>query len=268
VSVGFLQRIVVATRAELLRPEYLEQLPGSPGRRPPSLRQALEAAHERGALIAEYKRRSPGAALPELPVRSFDTFVQDTSDATVEAYSCLASRPEFGGSPGDVAALASRTARPVLFKDFVIDPVQLDAATRAGASAVLLIARLETEGLLSHSLRSLAEGAHDRGLEVLLEWHGRAELRRTEGVPADVYGVNVRDLDSLEVHRSVAEETIRAAEGFRPLIGMSGVEGPTDAQRFWQAGLDGILVGSALSRASDPPAFLASLRRPSGGGGA
>ncbi|MCI4372506.1 MAG: hypothetical protein L3K02_02525 [Thermoplasmata archaeon] len=262
---GFLQRMVNATRFEIARPEYLGRLAPSGSRPTPSLRSAVMHPGDRGAILAEYKRRSPGASLPDLPPRSLASFVEETSAAEVDGYSCLASRPEFGGAPSDVADLASRTVRPILFKDFVIDPVQIEAAARSGASAILLIARLETEGILLHSLQALAEAAHVRGLEVLLEWHERAELRRTEDVPADVYGVNVRDLETLEIHRSLARETIRAADAFRPLLGMSGIEGPEDAGRFWADGVDGILVGSALARASDPRAFLEGLRRPARG---
>jgi indole-3-glycerol phosphate synthase len=259
---GFLVDIVEATRAAISSSEYLRGLPPSAPRRPPSLRAAVSAARKQGAILAEYKRRSPGAATPDLPPRSVEEFVRLTSTAAVDGYSCLAGGPQFGGRPADVAELASRTPRPVLFKEFVVDPVQVDAAARAGASAILLIARLEVEGLVDTSLRALADSAHARGLEVLLEWHHRAELTRTDDVPADVYGVNVRDLDTLQIHRSVAEETIRAAAAFHPLLGMSGVEGPADAQRFWAAGVDGILVGSALARSSDPGRLLSGLRRP------
>jgi indole-3-glycerol phosphate synthase len=256
--------MVAATREALRDPEYLTGLPAMPFRTPPALRPAL--ADPAGAIVAEYKRRSPGAARPDLPDRSLEEFCTRTASAPIAGYSCLASRPEFGGSPGDVAELATRTARPILFKDFIVDPLQLEAASRSGASAVLLIARLEVEGLLDLSLRDLAERAHARKLEVVLEWHQRSELRHTDGVPADVYGVNVRDLDTLEIHRNVAEETIRAATDYRPLLGMSGVEGPSEARRFWTAGVDGILVGSALARAGDPAAFLAGLQRPRAGG--
>lgn len=258
---GFLEGIVRRTQAAIAEPSYLAGLPAEGPRTRPSLRAALERDRSVGGLIAEFKRRSPGAADPELPRRTTAEFLAVLEPTPLSGYSCLAAGPEFDGRPLDVWELASHTSRPVLFKDFVVDPVQLDAAARSGASAVLLIARLETLDLLEVPLSELARAAHARGLEVLLEWHERTELRRTEGVAADMYGVNVRDLDTLQVRRNVAAETLRAAEGRTPLLGLSGVDGPERAREFWELGADGILVGSALARAPDPARFLEGLRR-------
>jgi len=82
-------------------------------------------------------------------------------------------------------------------------------------------------------------------------------------VAADMYGVNVRDLDTLTIDPATAEATLgaAAAAGRRPLIGLSGVERPEDAARFWDRGADGILVGTAVARSSDPGKFLDSLAR-------
>jgi len=261
--VGFLAEVVRETRAAIGRPDYLSGIGPheGPGRRP-SLKRAVETAGPGGALLVEFKRVSPGAATPRLPARSAAEFVRATRPGGVTAYSCIATVPRFDGSPRDVAQLVTQTDLPVLFKDFVVDPVQLEAATRAGASAVLLIARLETEGLVSASLAELASQAHARRLEVLLELHDRTELRQVGNVAADMYGVNVRDLDSLRMEPDVAAATIRAAGPLRPLLGLSGVAGPADARRFWEAGVDGILVGSAVARANDPAGFLRSLHRP------
>ncbi len=265
-TVGFLEEMVRATRASLSLDSYSEGVPATPPTSRASFRAAVERDRMRGALIAEFKRRSPGSAGPELPRRTPAEFVRALAPAEVTAYSCLASVPRFDGRPSDVAAVVAATDRPVLFKDFIIDPVQVEVAARCGASAILLIARLETDGLLEVTLASLAERAHARGLEVLLEWHSRAELRQTMDVPADVYGVNVRDLDTLALRPDVAAEALTSALGHRPLVGLSGVEGPEHARRFWDQHVDGILIGTALARAPDPVAFLASLRRPAPGG--
>ncbi len=259
---GFLADIAAEIRTTIAAPGYLEGLPSPPSQAPrPKLSDAIRAARDAGALLVEYKRVSPGSSDPRLPSRSVSQFVRETEPAGVAGYSCLATRPRFEGSPSDVAQLCGVSSRPVLFKDFVLEPVQVEAAARAGASAVLLIARLEMEGLLGVPLADLARLAHARGLEVLLEFHDRSELRRSDGVAADMFGVNVRNLDTLRLDPAVAEATLRAAAHLRPLLGLSGVGSPADARRFWECGADGILVGSAVARAADPASFLRSLRR-------
>jgi len=265
--VGFLREVTEATRAAVADPAYLEGLRApSHESRPSGLAEAIRAAGRPGALLVEFKRVSPGSQTPELPVRSAAEFVRETEPAGVVGYSCIATAYRFRGSPADVAALASSTRRPVLFKDFLVDPVQLDAAVRVGAAAVLLIARLETEGLLTTPLAELAEGAHSRGLEVLLEFHDKGELRLAADVAADMYGVNSRDLDSLRMEPEVARATMLAADGLRPILGLSGVASAEDARRFWEAGADGLLVGSSVARARDPTRFLRTLYRPLPGG--
>ena len=267
---GFLQEVVHANERAAEDPRYFAGVPLKRLGSPPSLRKAVEREARRGALLVEFKRFSPGQAEPRLPVREAREFVRRTDIPGVAGFSCLATMPHFEGSPGDVAELVRATDRPVLFKDFVVDMPQLDVAARCGASAVLLIGRLASERLLKRPLSVLARGAHDRGLEVLLEFHRKAELRDALGVDADMYGVNVRDLDSLVIDRPTALATLEAArsEGLRPLLGLSGVAAPEDAARFWDAGVDGILVGTAVARAADPALFLASLGRPSTGGSA
>lgn len=260
---GFLVDIVRSSREAVRDPAYGRDLLPRRSERRPSLREAIERDRWVGALLVEYKRFSPGQRDPELPRRSVEEFAETMETAGVTAYSCLATRSLFGGSPKDVSALVNATYRPVLFKDFVVDPVQIDVAARAGASAVLLIARLATEGHLSMPLADLSLAAHARGLEVLLEFHEKSELSEVGDVAADVYGVNVRDLDSLEIDRPTAMATIEeaVADGLQPLLGLSGVETAEDARRFWSSGVDGILVGTAIARSPHPSELLASLRR-------
>ena len=257
---GFLPEIVEAVRTDIALPSYREGLPREPPHPPASLRAAIREAPGGWALLVERKHRSPGAQPPELPERSIDDFVRWVTDAHVEGLSCLATRPAFAGSPQEVLGLTQRTRQPVLFKEFVIDPVQVAAARRVGASAVLLLARLETEGRLRIPLRELARIAHQAGLEVLLEFHAREEVKVVSKIPADLYGVNVRDLETLALRPGVAEETFRELADRRPLLGLSGVAGPEEARRFRRWGADGILVGGAFARSEQPDAFLASLR--------
>jgi indole-3-glycerol phosphate synthase len=259
---GFLAEIVGALRRDPPGPSTVDA-PATPQRPRPSLARAIRAANDHGALVVEYKRVSPGQPDPRLPVRSVGEFVRATEGPGVVGYSCLATRPRFEGSPDDVAELVRSTSRPVLYKDFVVGVPQLELAARTGASAVLLIARLEGTGLLDRPIAELAERARELGLEVVLEFHRRSELSVAGEVRASVYGVNVRDLDTLLLDRPTGLETLRAAaeQGLHPLLGLSGVEGPEQARGFWEAGADGILVGTAVAREREPARLLASLGR-------
>jgi indole-3-glycerol phosphate synthase len=267
-SAGFLSEIVRDVRRAGLRDGAGEGLPPPRASPPPKLSSSIRRARDRGALVVEYKKVSPGQEDPRLPVRSIPEFLRATDVPGVAGYSCLATRPRFEGSPDDVAELARATDRPVLYKEFVVELRQLDLAARTGAGAVLLIARLEGTGLLDRPLAEFADRARDLGIEIVLEFQRGAELSVADGVEADVYGVNVRDLDSLALDRPTALATLAeaAGRGLRPLLGLSGVEGPEEAGKFWEVGADGLLVGTAVARARDPARFLASLRRSSGGG--
>jgi indole-3-glycerol phosphate synthase len=260
---GFLAEIVDDVRRDIREGRYASLGPArrSP-RRSARLSSAVRRERERGALLVEFKRVSPGSATPRLPARTVQEFLEATAIDGLAGYSCLATRSRFEGSVEDVRALAGGTDRPVLFKDFVVDPVQVDCAADSGAAAVLLIARLEDAGLLPVPLVELARRARDHGLEVLLEVHAESELSHVKDVAPEMVGVNARDLDTLRMEPATAAATIRSAGDARPLLGLSGVATAEDARRFWSLGVDGILVGSAVARAADPAAFLRSLARP------
>jgi indole-3-glycerol phosphate synthase len=259
---GFLAEVVPAVRRDVASGQYARRQRPVRGASPARLSAALSREQHRGALLVEFKRVSPGSSTPRLPARGIPEFLASTKVEGLAGYSCLATRYRFEGSVNDVRAVVAGTDRPVLFKDFVVDPVQVDCAADAGTAAILLIARLEDEGLLETPLAELAQRARDRGLEVLLELHARSELRHVKDVAPEMIGVNVRDLDTLKMEPAAAAATIRAAGDLHPLLGLSGVGSAEDARRFWSLGVDGILVGSAVARADDPGAFLKSLARP------
>jgi len=263
---GFLSEILPEVLADLRAPGY--DPPTSPPGPRPGFRAALEAGRDGAPLIAEFKRTSPGYGPGGWTARRTEEFLRQVDRPSVVALSVLATRPRFGGSPSDVAAIAANSGRPVLFKDFVLTVRQLDAARAAGASAVLLIARCARAAELERPLGDLADAAHARGLEVVLELHAEEELREVDRVPADVVGVNVRDLETLSLEPSIAGRTLKAARdaGVRPLLGMSGIRGPEDAARLRAQGAHALLVGTALGRSDDPGRFLDSLTEPRAGG--
>jgi len=131
---------------------------------------------------------------------------------------------------------------PVLRKDFLLHEAQLDAVA---ADVVLLIARfLEDE--TADGLETLLAAARERGFQVLVEVHSRAELERAVAAGADFVGINNRDLARLEVDLETFERVAPAAPADVALVAESGLGTTADVRQMRRAGADALLVGSAI----------------------
>lgn len=266
---GFLGRMVTAVQSEVADGYYdLTPQPtaGGSDRRAPhkSLAQALRPHDPRDvALMIELKHASPGygdAPLRALPPREF---VEVAQEGGADALSVIPQPHEFGGSLDEFGEVSAVSQLPVLFKDFVIDPAQLRAAKTWGATAVLLIARVELERYPTAPLRTLIRAAHAEGLEVLLEVHSASEVPTALHSGADVLGVNARDLDTLAMDPAGALEVLGLLrDDPRPRVGMSGVADLAGVLTYASAGATAVLLGTAFSRARNPRAFLRGLRTP------
>src|SRR5262249_4715291 len=146
-------------------------------------------------LIGEIKFRSPSAG-----VLSRALGPRERARAYVEGgiamISVLTDRRWFDGSFEHLAEVRAAVPVPVLCKDFIIDPAQIDRAWSAGADAVLLIVRcLPQSGLLAR----LVEVARSRGIEPFVEVVDERELSLAVAAGARLIGVNARDLDKLDM---------------------------------------------------------------------
>lgn len=219
-----------------------------------SLARAIHARAGR-AVLAEIKPASPTQG----PLRA-DVDAGALAKAYVKAgavgVSVLAEKARFGGSLANVAS-AAKAGAPVLFKDFVVDERQLDAARRCHASAVLLI----LDSVADPALTALIEQAHARDLEVLLEVYDGGGLDRALATRADLIGVNNRDLrePGLPIDLTATPRALEGRKPDRPVLALSGVASAQDARSMFQAGATAILVGSALMRADEPARELATL---------
>ena len=205
------------------------------------------------AVIAEVKRRSPSAGRirDDLDPAERATLYAAHGAAAV---SVLTDGPFFGGSLADLRA-AAVAGVPLLRKDFILDELQILEARAAGASAVLLIVR----ALGGDRLDLLLAAARAHGLEALVEVHTEAEVERALRAGAGVIGVNSRDLDSFHVDTAAAWRLLARVPGELIAVAESGMATADDVSRAAEAGADAVLVGSALSRATDPGAVLHAM---------
>jgi indole-3-glycerol phosphate synthase len=208
----------------------------------------------RVSLIAECKRRSPGAGDirpgldPAALARSYQA-------AGAGALSVLTDGSYFGGSLADLAAARAAVALPVLRKDFTLDPLQVLEARAGGADAVLLIVRILDNG----ALRALHALARELGMAALVEAHDEEEVERALESGAGILGINNRDLATFTADPGT---TLRLLEGVGPevtVVSESGIRSRDDVARLAAAGVDAVLVGETLLRAPDPGAVAGEL---------
>ena len=223
---------------------------------PPPLdfRSALRGRSGEVAVIAEVKRRSPGAG----PIRED----LDPADLAAEyarsgasAISVLTDRDYFGGSLDDLRRVRARVRQPLLRKDFVVDPVQLAESRAAGADAVLLIVRILEDRLLGE----LLDGARELGMAALVETHDAAELERALSAGADLLGINNRDLSTFRSSVAVTLELVRRIPAGVVVISESGLATRQDLATVGAAGADAVLMGEALLRSPRPGNAVAAL---------
>ncbi|MDZ7372768.1 MAG: indole-3-glycerol-phosphate synthase [candidate division KSB1 bacterium] len=219
----------------------------------PSFYRALSAPGL--SLIAEIKRQAPSAG-PLRPNASVRRRARAYELGGATAISVLTEPRFFAGSFHDLREAAQSTQLPILCKDFVVDRRQIQWATRAGASCVLLIAGI----LPGNSLRAFIQMCREEGLESLVEVFTAEELDRALDAGAEAIGINSRDLRDFSVRlERVLELRSRVPKGIL-VVAESGVRSTEDLRQIARAGFDGVLVGTALMRSPKPGTLLRHWR--------
>lgn len=230
-----LQQIIATKREELAQWKASK----------PSMRQAL--LNSPTGIIAEFKRRSPSKGWIKEEGRA-DVIPLSYQQNGAAALSILTDEQYFGGYDRFIVeARQSGVSLPVLYKNFVIDELQLYAALACGASAVLLIAACLTKQECAALLRK----AHELGLEVLLEMHSEDETEYAELDP-DMCGINNRHLGSFVTD---VETSFRLAERLPKHIvkvSESGISQPETVRALREAGFRGFLIGETFMKTPDP----------------
>lgn len=246
-----LDRIVVHKREEIARKRAqtpLAALHGrASGRQPPS---SLYAALARPGLsvIAEIKRRSPSHAAYATefsPAELAATYLANGA----AAISVLADEAYFGSGADVIAEVVNvvQSARPVIYKDFVIDPYQVVEARALGADAVLIIVRATDVGALSESVAC----ATALGMDCVIEIFVPQDIECALQAGARIIGINNRDLATFAIDM---ERSARLRTALPPdvlAISESGLACAADVRRAWQFGFDAVLVGEAILGARD-----------------
>jgi indole-3-glycerol phosphate synthase len=217
---------------------------------------AFRAALQRDGInvIAEIKSASPSAgsivADPDV-----ESIARDYANGGAAAISVVTEPEFFKGSPSWLQRAKNAAQRPVIMKDFIVEPSQIMRGIAAGADAILLLASL----LDARKLLDFIGLLEAYGCDALVEVHDEAELERAIEGGAQLIGVNNRDLRDFRVDLGTSErlgalmprDTIRVAE--------SGIRDHADVARLRAAGFHAFLVGESLLRQDDRAAAVRTL---------
>jgi len=255
-----LDKFIESTRRNL-KEGYYDIMPAETKLKHLSLVQTIKT--KKFILITEIKHASPAGeySFDEMNVEGSATTFRESG---ADAISVVVEPKIFKGRIGDVP-LAKKAGLPVLFKDFIIDKRQITAARNVGADAVLLIVKVtERIGL---DLDDLIVFAHENKLEVLLESYDVEEMKMAVKTDADMLGINNRDLTTLKTDIRRTKEILDAVgkeKLGKPLISESGIRSAEDVAFVRNAGASGVLVGTAIWKASSIREKIAELRRGAG----
>ncbi len=252
-SESVLQRILAAKREELAIAKRERPLSSFAAELAPSTRDfraALAAPGRR--YILEVKKASPsrGAIRPDLDLDELLALYERHADCI----SVLTDERFFGGSAEDLRRARALTTRPLLRKDFTIDPYQVTESRWLGADAVLLIvAALEQAQLVE-----LRAAAAELGMAALVEVHDEAELERALAAGAQIVGINNRDLDTLRTDLTVTERLAPRVPSGLLRVSESGFAHHAELRRLAPQ-VDAFLIGSSILAAPDMAAKVKEL---------
>lgn len=206
------------------------------------------------AVVGEIKRASPSM---RLIVEEFDPAAiagkYETGGAC--AISVLTDEHFFQGCLGYVSVARGVAGLPVLRKDFIIDPLQVEETASVNADGMLLIAA----ALSDAQMEELVSCAVELGIDPLIEVHNGGELDRAMRLAPEIIGINNRDLRTFEVDLDTTIDLVRQIPPEVTVISESGIHTREDSALLKHNGVSAILVGESLMRSEDPAALIGEL---------
>ena len=258
-----LDDIVAAKRAELsvqkqrVSLSQLQDLPLFQATPLPFLRTLREWPDR--VIIAEVKKASPSKGIIRADFEPL-SLAQTYAASGAAAISVLTERQFFQGSLDFLRLIREQVTLPLLRKDFLFDPYQVYEARAFGASAILLIVAILSDGQLTE-LSALARAL---GLDCLIEVHDRAELQRALTCGVQLLGINNRDLRTFHTTIETSERLLRLVPPEVTVVSESGLSRSEQLLRLEAQGARAFLIGETFMAAPDPGVPLRALLRGEG----
>lgn len=207
------------------------------------------------SFICECKKASPSKGIidPNFP---YLQIAKEYEAAKADCISILTEPKWFLGSNKYLYEIANTVSIPCLRKDFTIDEYMIYEAKVLKASAILLICSILKEKQIKEYLNI----CNTLGLSALVEVHNEDEIKIALNAGARIIGVNNRNLKDFSVDINNSHKLRKLIPPEILFVSESGIASNEDITKLREIGVDAILIGETLMKASDKKATLANLR--------
>lgn len=205
---------------------------------------ALSLESSRPRIIAEIKKASPSAGLLRAdfaPLKLADEYQQGGA----AALSVVTDKQFFQGSLDWLVPIRAQVTLPLLRKDFIVDPLQIEESYLAGADAILLIASVLSKSELA-DFQALAASCD---LECLVEVRDVEDAEKISAVGAPLIGINNRDLGDFTINLNTSIDLVSHLPEESLIVSESGIEKAADIKKLQHAGINAFLIGTSLVKA-------------------
>jgi len=205
-------------------------------------------------LICEIKKASPSSGLicrEFHPRKIAGTYEKNGAGAI----SVLTEEKYFQGDILHLFSVKESVKIPILRKDFIIDEYQLYEARAFGADAVLLIASL----LDVEQIIKFIKTSKNLGMETLVEVHYEEDLEKALSTPAEIIGINNRNLKDFTIDFSVTKNLVKKIPRGKIVVSESGIKTKEDVLLLKSTGINAILIGQVLLESEDITTKLEEL---------
>ncbi|WP_075433797.1 bifunctional indole-3-glycerol-phosphate synthase TrpC/phosphoribosylanthranilate isomerase TrpF [Buchnera aphidicola] len=196
------------------------------------------------AFILECKQSSPSNGIIN---KKFNiSKIINVYDKYADIISVITEEKFFHGNFEYLLQARENTKKPLLCKDFFIDPYQIYYARYHKANAILLMLSILDDATYM-KLSNIAKQMH---LGVLTEINNIEELKRALALNAEVIGINNRNLKDLSVDIHKTKKIAQLIPKDRIIICESGITSYTDVRDLSKV-VDGFLIGSHLMKSKN-----------------
>lgn len=205
------------------------------------------------AVIAQLNNSSPEQG--KLHDQNLVKLAVEFENAGATALAVLTDEKYFGGNRLLLAQICTETNIPVIQKDLILSPAQID--TQADA-VVIVVKSLNKQNV---SLKPLLDVCrYELFVAPIIEVNDREELEYALSSGADIIAVNSRNLSDYSKDMKKARDLIRQIQSGRIIkFFFSNIESRKDIQKAAEAGAQAVLVWTALAKVPDPIAKLQEL---------